>query len=1119
MNYAQSSLATKFVAGVTAVVMTMTAFVGFAPTAQAAETDALCAVVADLQAAGNSNATLDALAATVCGDDSSDDSSSTAGAGQYVHHPAVDFEFTRNLYIGSRGNDVKMLQMALNANADTQVAVSGAGSPGNETEYFGPATRAAVVKFQVKTGVTPALGYFYPLTRAEMNRKEAGNPTEPSTPSNDGDLNVSEGDNPSDDLFPEGVVRFPITAFELDGEADVESITVRYNGDADEDDIIDSVVILDEDMNIVGDAESLNSDEEAEIDVDLEVDGTVMLYVAVNATSGGTAFDDNDGLDFTFDVVEIEADGDVDGLPVSGAEMTVQDNIDLGNVEVAVNHVSDSAMEIGSEEEEFVTVNIDANPDDNDDSVFVKTFRLENIGDGDLDDLDNIYVEVDNDEFDAEIDGDYIVFNFGNGFELEEGDDEDFEVYADVVGGATDEFQFVLSEATDMYVEAESGYGMPLDSASTVDESGYATVDADTVTISAGSASLSTSSEDEKEEITAGEVLLGQFDFEIEGEGLIVEDMVITIAVTDAVANSGDDDDILLENVYIADADGNEISEMEDAEWSVALVGGAGEMEVEFDEIEFPEGDHEDLRIMAELSDEVAHDTKYQVVDFDGSTEFTGDIVGDESDEDISVGGSANFSEQTVAGAILEVKMTGQDDDETSDDVEGFAFAVLELDATDGGEDVDVTEVTLTLAATVATLDAEEDVTNCALYDGDDRVSDEFDLEGGEAEYDIDLDGVTVEADADDALELELRCDIADNDLMDGDTFEWSITATGVNSNDEVEAESANGTDGEDFVVITASASDLVTIKAATLEVLEADENPDASVVKTGTSKVTILAVEVESDNGTATIDDMTLTLTTLNGDEVDGNDVEIWVDGDDKVDTVDMTAGTETVTGLNIEIEEDTPTVIEFVVDIDTAAADAGTIVISLDDVVLEDGGDVNGGAYAAIASNVATVFEGVPVIEMVSENTNDLNLGTNSDYEIFEFSIEADGEDVYVDSVTLDVTTFTNIDAITDATLEVYKNSAHTGTEVEEVTVAITTTGDTLYTFANDVKIDQGDTYYFVLVGDVTPNADPATLTVELAEDAAVGVQFVDDLAAPTITSSEVMEDDMVVTHSYTD
>ena len=75
---------------------------------------------------------------------------------------------SRNLTVGSVGEDVRNLQKLLNHHGYT-VAVSGPGSPGNETARFGALTRAAVIKFQKAKNITPLIGYFGPKTRAVMN--------------------------------------------------------------------------------------------------------------------------------------------------------------------------------------------------------------------------------------------------------------------------------------------------------------------------------------------------------------------------------------------------------------------------------------------------------------------------------------------------------------------------------------------------------------------------------------------------------------------------------------------------------------------------------------------------------------------------------------------------------------------------------------------------------------------------------------------------------------------------------------------------------------------------------------------------------------------------------------
>lgn len=79
------------------------------------------------------------------------------------------FNFTRNLSQGMSGEDVRELQRYLNQN-NFIISASGSGSIGNETVYFGPATKAALIKFQtayaVKLGIMSGTGYFGALTRA-----------------------------------------------------------------------------------------------------------------------------------------------------------------------------------------------------------------------------------------------------------------------------------------------------------------------------------------------------------------------------------------------------------------------------------------------------------------------------------------------------------------------------------------------------------------------------------------------------------------------------------------------------------------------------------------------------------------------------------------------------------------------------------------------------------------------------------------------------------------------------------------------------------------------------------------------------------------------------------------
>ena len=77
---------------------------------------------------------------------------------------------SRNLAFGNIGEDVRALQVFLNTNG-SPLADVGAGSRGNETDYFGLRTYTALVSWQEQNSITPASGFFGPLTRDAVVNK------------------------------------------------------------------------------------------------------------------------------------------------------------------------------------------------------------------------------------------------------------------------------------------------------------------------------------------------------------------------------------------------------------------------------------------------------------------------------------------------------------------------------------------------------------------------------------------------------------------------------------------------------------------------------------------------------------------------------------------------------------------------------------------------------------------------------------------------------------------------------------------------------------------------------------------------------------------------------------
>ena len=81
--------------------------------------------------------------------------------------------FTKSLYLGVSDPQVKCLQQYLNG-AGYVVATSGAGSVGNETNYYGSRTKAAVATWQAANNVSPAVGYFGSISRAKYSSVGGG---------------------------------------------------------------------------------------------------------------------------------------------------------------------------------------------------------------------------------------------------------------------------------------------------------------------------------------------------------------------------------------------------------------------------------------------------------------------------------------------------------------------------------------------------------------------------------------------------------------------------------------------------------------------------------------------------------------------------------------------------------------------------------------------------------------------------------------------------------------------------------------------------------------------------------------------------------------------------------
>lgn len=190
---------------------------------------------------------------------------------------AMSCSFTRNLTTGDTGQDVMDLQKLLNVKGFT-LAATGAGSPGQETSYFGPATAGAVAKMQeayaseilTPLGLTAGTGYFGASTRAKANALCAAAPVTPPTPDDEDEEDTDDAD--------------------LSGEASLKSFDIA-SGDDDQLEEGDEEVVV------------------AEGTVEFEDGDAMITRVDVSFVADG-ANDEMDPWD-VFDTVSLWVDGDM----------------------------------------------------------------------------------------------------------------------------------------------------------------------------------------------------------------------------------------------------------------------------------------------------------------------------------------------------------------------------------------------------------------------------------------------------------------------------------------------------------------------------------------------------------------------------------------------------------------------------------------------------------------------------------------------------------------------------------------------------------------------------------------------------------------------------------------
>ncbi len=372
----------------------------------------------------------------------------------------VGVTFSRNLRVGSKGSDVKCFQVLLNSHG-FQLSASGAGSPGNETSFFGPKTLVAVKKWQVAQGWTPA-NQVGPLSRAKFNSWLSNSPVTPpvtppvtSVPTGAGLSVMLASDTPGSAAVVSNAALVPLVklTFKNGDNASVKVTNVKLNRIGVSADASLNNVYLFDGANRLTDAASVSSgvitfnDSTGLFTVDSMGSRNLTVYADLAASSGETlGVSLMAGSNITSNASSVTGTYPVNGNLMSVATAT------LAGVNLTGATPTPSAANINPANDTVVWENLTSVTTR---SVTFGWLRLRSIGTINMTkDLTNLRLYVDGVMLGSAVPNldanGYVTFDLTSAPVTLQTGTRDIKVLADVVGGSSKKFNFSIRAVADV---------------------------------------------------------------------------------------------------------------------------------------------------------------------------------------------------------------------------------------------------------------------------------------------------------------------------------------------------------------------------------------------------------------------------------------------------------------------------------------------------------------------------------------------------------------------------------------------------------------------------------------------------------------------------------------------
>ncbi len=1041
-------------------------------------------------------------------------SSGSSGAGCYT--------FTRNQQVGNTGGEVMWIQKFLNAHG-AQIAATGAGSPGNETSTFGAKTKAAVVKWQGANSVSPASGYWGPLTRAKANSVCAGSTgttgtTGGTTPAPTGPgITISASSQPANSLAPGSAVRVPFTTFTLSNNTSaavtITGINVQRTGLA-ADANFSGVVLVDQNGLQMGTARTFDSNHNATIgDTFTLAAGASQTYtVGGNMVAKGSL---NTGEVASISVTGVNTSVPVSGtLPITGASQTINGTLAIGSVTTAISSFdpnSATTKNIGATGVKFTGVRFTAGSAED---LKLYSIRWRINGSASASDVSNVTTVVNGTSYPTTVsaDGRYFTTSFPGGLLIQKGFAIDAYIQGDLTGinSASRTVEFDIDKTSDIYLIGQLygfGIAMAYNSSGTVStasthattyaSSGQPVFQGSTVTIQAGTVTTiqnATTVPSQNIPVNIPNTVLGGFTTNFAGEPVTVSGMnfYITSSGTTSVSE--------LTSVSIVDQNGAVVAGPVDAVLSKLTFSNS---------VTFPVGSRTyTLKGKIPATGWPNNSTVILNTTPSGWTTPTGQTTGNS----ITIG-TGLFTMNTMTVKTGSLALTAAASPSSQNVVAGaqnLLMANIQFDTSQSGEDVRMSSVPLRETGT----GYNANLSGCTLWNGATPVNTGSNIVNtvSQTTYTTFTFDNAVNFAKGTVTTLGLTCNLS-SAATSSQTYIWgpnsgdTYTGTGKDSGNTITPTATTGNSGT--MTVSSGASVTVAVDAS---------SPSYAVQSAGTTGVTLGVIKIRSANEAYTLQKLGLQLnsgsyaaksTGSGGSPSSGTGDLVTVylyNGASLLGTATFTGVSQTATSTfttPFNVPRDTDTLITVKGDLAGISVSApGGIgnLVKVDPLNVEGVGQQSGTTVRANATTgVAGVrlFKSYPTVALDTSSTGGLPSTGIADGRLIHFKITANSAGP-VGIGQMQFTLSTTTVSITNVALYVFSDSSYSvpisgqgtgGLIGSTYCQAGCTSGPTITVVASStpIAVPAGTTYYFELRGSVSGSASGASVVTKLLGDTA--------------------------------